>query len=86
MPFATEEVSAFIDSVDRALVVEMNATAQLKGLIHKETEDYGDKLSSLLKYNGNPFEPREIVAGFEATINGSEFERSSARFQPAAGD
>ena len=86
MPFATEEVSEFIDSVDRALVVEMNATAQLKGLIHKETEQYGDKLSSLLKYNGNPFEPREIVEGFEATINGTEFERSSARFQHAAGD
>ena len=86
MPFATEEVSEFIDSVDRALVVEMNATAQLKGLIHKETEQYGDKLSSLLKYNGNPFEPREIVEGFEATINGAEFERSSARFQHAAGD
>jgi pyruvate ferredoxin oxidoreductase alpha subunit len=86
MPLATDEIRAFIESVDEVLVVEMNASAQFKGLVQKELGAYGSKLSSLLKYNGNPFEPAEIVEGFEATIDGTEFERSSAHLQPAAGD
>ena len=86
MPLAADEISAFIESVDQVLVVEMNASAQFKGLVQKELGAYGSTLSSLLKYNGNPFEPAEIVEGFEATIDGTEFERSSAHLQPAAGD
>ena len=86
MPLATEEIEAFLESVDECLVVEMNASAQFKGLVQRELGRFGPTMSSLLKYNGNPFEPAEIVEGFEATINGTEFERSTARFQPAAGD
>jgi len=86
MPLAADEIQAFIESVDEVLVVEMNASAQFKGLVQKELGAYGSTLSSLLKYNGNPFEPAEIVEGFEATIDGTEFERSSAHLQPAAGD
>jgi len=43
------------------MVVEMNATAQFRGLIQKELGRFGEKMTSLLKYNGNPFEPAEIV-------------------------
>ncbi|PSQ24853.1 2-oxoacid:acceptor oxidoreductase subunit alpha [Halobacteriales archaeon QS_9_67_17] len=83
---AAEEIEAFLESVDECLVVEMNASAQFKGLVQRELGRFGPRMSSLLKYNGNPFEPAEIVEGFEATINGTEFERPTARFQPAAGD
>ena len=86
MPLATAEIERFLASVDECLVVEMNASAQFKGLVQRELGRFGPTMSSLLKYNGNPFEPAEIVEGFEATINGTEFERSTARLQPAAGD
>ncbi|WP_435185269.1 2-oxoacid:acceptor oxidoreductase subunit alpha [Halobellus sp. EA9] len=86
-PYPVEEVSAFIESVDEVLVVEMNASAQFRGLTQKELGRYGEKLSSLLKYNGNPFEPDEIVDGFvtsiveDGTLPGHE-----TKFVPAASD
>lgn len=86
-PYPVEEVSSFIESVDEVLVVEMNASAQFRGLTQKELGRYGDKLSSLLKYNGNPFEPAEIVDGFinsiveDRTLNGNE-----TKYIPAASD
>ena len=86
MPYPVEEVSAWLESVDQALVVEMNATAQFRGLTQKELGKYGDKMSSLLKYNGNPFEPGEIVDGFESSINGEELAATNMKYLPAAGD
>jgi pyruvate ferredoxin oxidoreductase alpha subunit len=86
MPFPAAEVSEFLDSVDECLVVEMNATGQLKGLVQRELGAYGDTMSSLLKYNGNPFEPAEIVDGFRSTVDGTELEQPGTRFVPAAGD
>ena len=87
MPFAEEEVSEFIESVDEALVVEMTASAQFRGLMQKELGLYGEKLSSLLKYNGNPFEPAEVVEGFEVNIiEGGELDHNRTKFVPAAGD
>ncbi|WP_336022931.1 2-oxoacid:acceptor oxidoreductase subunit alpha [Halobellus salinisoli] len=86
-PFPVEEVTAFVESVDQVLVVEMNASAQFRGLTQKELGRYGEKLSSLLKYNGNPFEPAEIVDGFvtsiveDGTLPGHE-----TKFVPAASD
>jgi len=86
-PYPVKEVSSFIESVDEVLVVEMNASAQFRGLTQKEIGRYGDKLSSLLKYNGNPFEPAEIVDGFinsiveDRTLNGNE-----TKYIPAASD
>ena len=59
-PLPTEEISDFLEGVSTALVVEMNATAQFKGVIQQAFGDYGDLLGSLLKYNGEPFEPAEI--------------------------
>jgi pyruvate ferredoxin oxidoreductase alpha subunit len=88
MPYPVDEVTAWLESVDEAMVVEMNATAQFRGLTQKELGRFGDKLTSLLKYNGNPFEPAEVVEGFEANINGGSTEdlQAQVRFEPAAGD
>ncbi|MFB6090712.1 MAG: 2-oxoacid:acceptor oxidoreductase subunit alpha [Halobellus sp.] len=86
-PYPVDEVSAFIESVDEVLVVEMNASGQFRGLTQKELGRFGEKLSSLLKYNGNPFEPGEIVDGFvtsiveDGTLPGHE-----TKFVPAASD
>jgi len=86
-PFPAEEVSAFLASVEECLVVEMNATAQFRGLVQRELGQYGNRMSSLLKYNGNPFEPAEVVEGFETSIDGeTEVPGTSTRFVPAAGD
>ncbi|MEF8799415.1 MAG: 2-oxoacid:acceptor oxidoreductase subunit alpha [Halolamina sp.] len=85
-PYPETEVREFIESVDRVMVVEMNATAQFRGLTQKELGEYGPKLSSLLKYNGNPFEPGEIVEGFHATLSGGEETANQTTFVPAAGD
>jgi pyruvate ferredoxin oxidoreductase alpha subunit len=44
-------------------------------------------MSSLLKYNGNPFEPREVVEGFETNINGdTDVSGDATTYVPAAGD
>jgi pyruvate ferredoxin oxidoreductase alpha subunit len=86
-PYPVEEVEAFLDSVTEAVVVEMNASGQFRGLTQKELGRYGEKLSSLLKYNGNPFEPAEIVEGFETTVvEGEELPGHETKFVPAAGD
>ncbi len=87
MPYPVEEVEAFIESVDEVLVVEMNASAQFRGLTQKELGRYGEKLSSLLKYNGNPFEPAEIVEGFVTSIvENDTLPGTETKFVPAAGD
>ncbi|MFB6194423.1 MAG: 2-oxoacid:acceptor oxidoreductase subunit alpha [Halobaculum sp.] len=86
-PYPREQVAAFLESVDEALVVEMNASAQFRGLTQKELGQYGEKLNSLLKYNGNPFEPAEIVEGFETSVvAGEELPGHETKFVPAAGD
>jgi pyruvate ferredoxin oxidoreductase alpha subunit len=86
MPYPVEEVSEWLESVDEALVVEMNATGQFRGLTQKEIGRFGPKMSSLLKYNGNPFEPAEIVEGFNSSIDDTDLASSNMKFVPAAGD
>jgi pyruvate ferredoxin oxidoreductase alpha subunit len=87
MPYPETEVTDFLESVEECLVVEMNASAQFRGLTQKELGQFGEKLSSLLKYNGNPFEPAEIVEGFEIQLNGGgEAPSAQTRIEPAAGD
>jgi pyruvate ferredoxin oxidoreductase alpha subunit len=85
MPLAEREVTEFLESVDEALVVEMNASGQFRGLVQRELGRFGPKLNSLLKYNGEPFEPFEIVDGVETILEGDE-PAPSTRFVPAAGD
>ncbi|MFW6045682.1 MAG: 2-oxoacid:acceptor oxidoreductase subunit alpha [Natronomonas sp.] len=85
MPFPKTEVSEFLKSVETALVVEMTATGQFQGLIQKELGRFGDKLYGLRKYNGNPFEPHDVVAGFEAQV-GEGDPTESTRFVPPRGE
>jgi len=86
MPYPELEVRSFLESVDSCLVVEMNATAQFRGLTQKELGQFGPEMTSLLKYDGEPFEPWEIVDGFESTIEGSDPPASNVELYPAAGD
>ncbi|OVE86103.1 2-oxoacid:acceptor oxidoreductase subunit alpha [Natronolimnobius baerhuensis] len=87
MPFAEKEVTEFLESVDEAMVVEMNATGQFRGLIQKELGRYGDKMTSLLKFNGNPFEPGEVVEGYEVNVAEEDQQPDAqVRIEPAAGD
>jgi len=86
-PFPSERVKEFLDSVEEALVVEMNSTAQFRGHVQRNLGTDGEKLSSLLKYNGNPFEPAEIVEGVELQLDGGTGTPSAqTRIEPAAGD
>jgi pyruvate ferredoxin oxidoreductase alpha subunit len=86
MPYPVEEVSEFLESVEECVVVEMNATGQFRGLTQKEIGRFGPKLSSLLKYDGEPFEPQEIVEGFASSIEGEELTETNMKYVPAAGD
>ena len=87
MPYPEGEVTDFLESVEECLVVEMNASAQFRGLTQKELGRFGEKLSSLLKYNGNPLEPAEIVEGFEIQLSGGgEAPSAQTRIEPAVGD
>jgi pyruvate ferredoxin oxidoreductase alpha subunit len=86
MPYPESEVRAFLGSVDQCVVVEMNATAQFRGLTQKELGQYGEKLSSLLKYDGEAFEPGEIVEGFESSVDGGQPAGQNVKYVPAAGD
>lgn len=85
-PFPKEQVTEFINSVDTVMVVEMNASAQFRGLTQKELGRFGDKMTSLLKYNGNPFEPAEIIDGFHTTVSGGQETSFQTKFVPQAGD
>jgi len=85
-PYPESEVRAFLESVSECVVVEMNATGQFRGLTQRELGQYGEKLSSLLKYDGEPFEPGEIIEGFESSIDGGQPGGRNMKFVPAAGD
>jgi pyruvate ferredoxin oxidoreductase alpha subunit len=86
LPYPELEVTAFLESVEECLVVEMNATAQFRGLTQKELGRFGPKLTSLLKYDGEPFEPGEIVEGFESSIEDTQPPAGNMEIVPASGD
>jgi pyruvate ferredoxin oxidoreductase alpha subunit len=86
MPFPAREVTEFLESVESALVVEMNASGQFKRLLQGELGRFGGMLTSFLKYNGEPFEPREIVEGFESMTDGEDIHGDDTRLVRAAGD
>ncbi|WP_134669053.1 2-oxoacid:acceptor oxidoreductase subunit alpha [Halorussus marinus] len=87
MPFAKDEVTEFLESVDEALVIEMNATAQFRRHIQGQLGRFGEKLYSLLKYDGNPFEPAEVVSGFEVRLEGgADVTDHNVRIESATGD
>jgi len=59
-PFPSKEIKAAIEKAKRVVVAENNAQAQLLRLIKMEVGHY-DHVESLLKYNGNPFLPSDIM-------------------------
>ena len=59
-PFKTEETQDILESVKKTLMVEANYTGQFARLMRAETGYKPDHM--LTKYDGEPFEPREIVA------------------------
>ena len=85
MPYPETEVADFLAGVEKALVVEMNATAQFRGLTQRKLGRFGSTMSSLLKYDGETFEPGEIVEGFESNIDGNE-PSGNIELEHAAGD
>ncbi|MBO9128900.1 2-oxoacid:acceptor oxidoreductase subunit alpha [Bacillus sp. 165] len=58
-PFPANELLPLVKSAKKVVVVENNATGQLSNLI-KMNVGQAEKISSLLKYDGNPFLPKEI--------------------------
>ncbi|WP_054956147.1 2-oxoacid:acceptor oxidoreductase subunit alpha [Paenibacillus dakarensis] len=58
-PFPDEEIKPYIESARQVVVVENNATAQLANLVKLYTGS-GEKVRSVLKYDGNPFLPSII--------------------------
>lgn len=58
-PFPTDQLAPYLQAAKRIVVIENNATAQLAAQI-KMNAGFGDKIKSLLKYDGNPFLPLEV--------------------------
>ena len=58
-PFPSDAVIAAMKTASKSIVIEGNATAQLAALIRRETGQKVD--ATILKYDGRPFSPEEIV-------------------------
>ncbi|MBP6859933.1 MAG: 2-oxoacid:acceptor oxidoreductase subunit alpha [Candidatus Magasanikbacteria bacterium] len=65
-PFPTKEVADVLHKANRILSIECNSTGQMTGLI-KEQTGIGIK-DKLLKYDGRPFYPEEIIAKIKKII------------------
>jgi len=59
-PFPEAEIKSFVESVDHVFVVENSFTGQLDRLIRYVVGPL-PKLHRVLKYNGKPFRPIEII-------------------------
>lgn len=63
-PFPRKQIKDFLGSCDKALLIEGNSQAQLGNLIKQELQiNIKDKL---LKYDGRPFWPNEIISKVRA--------------------
>jgi 2-oxoglutarate ferredoxin oxidoreductase subunit alpha len=60
-PFPSSEFMELADRAKKIVVVENNATGQLASIIKLNTGNH-EKISSILKYDGNPFLPSEVTA------------------------
>lgn len=58
-PFPKEKIKKFIKSHDKVICFEVNASGQLTQLIRQET---GFKIKPILKFDGRPFWPEEIIS------------------------
>jgi 2-oxoglutarate/2-oxoacid ferredoxin oxidoreductase subunit alpha len=59
-PFPADEMKPLIDSAKTVIVVENNATGQLANILKMNVGQH-EKIKNLLKYDGNPFLPSEVV-------------------------
>jgi len=59
-PFPEEEVKAFIDGADQVFIIENSFTGQLDRLIRYVVGPL-EMVHPVLKYNGKPFRPIEII-------------------------
>ncbi|HUR70248.1 MAG TPA: 2-oxoacid:acceptor oxidoreductase subunit alpha [Candidatus Thermoplasmatota archaeon] len=59
-PFPSKEVKDFMAGCDKVFVVESNFSGQLAELVKKEIGGH-EKVIKILKYDGTPFRPSEIV-------------------------
>jgi len=66
-PFPSRLLQPLLDSAKQVVVVEHNATAQLAMLIQSNCT-VRRPLHSVLKYDGNPFKPGEIVFGCKEVL------------------
>ncbi|KKB44621.1 2-oxoacid:acceptor oxidoreductase subunit alpha [Bacillus thermotolerans] len=61
-PFPAEELLPLVESAKNIAIVENNATGQLANIV-KMNVGHAHKIKSLLKYDGNPFQPHHIHEG-----------------------
>jgi 2-oxoglutarate ferredoxin oxidoreductase subunit alpha len=68
LPFHSAEAIALLKKTKRTICVEMNSTGQFARHLRAET---GHGVSDMiLKYDGEPFEPRQIAARVRAIVEG----------------
>ncbi len=58
-PFPEKELKAYVEKAKKIAIVENNATGQLADQV-KLHLGHADKITNILKYDGNPFLPSEI--------------------------
>ena len=71
-PFPEEEVRAFVESASAVFVVENNYTGQLDRLIRYVVGPL-EKTVRVLKYNGRPFRPIEIIEPIRQRVPARDF-------------
>lgn len=60
-PFPTDEILPLVQSAKKIAVVENNATGQLANIM-KMNVGHAEKISKVVKYDGNPFLPHEVYS------------------------
>ncbi len=66
-PFKADKIQGILAACKRFFTVEQNSTAQLGRLIKEQTGLSSD--GAILKYNGRPFFPKEIVEGLKTYVS-----------------
>ncbi len=64
-PFPAEQMKPYVEKAKMVMVVENNATGQLANQI-KLHVGHAEKVKNILKYDGNPFLPKEIESQAKA--------------------
>ena len=75
-PFPAEEMAALVAKAKKVVVVEHNIQGQVTNLL-KQHVGNAEKIESVLKYDGNPFLPKEIYAEVKELVKHGDYERVS---------